>query len=293
MIKFVRCLAALSVSVTCIYIASAQEQSHGTTSIPKVLQITREYTKPGKAGMIHDQKESAFVLAMEHAKWPTHYLGMNSLSGKQRALFLTQYASFEAWEQDTAAVAKNSTLSTAIDRASMADGEMLDSIDQGVFVFREGMSLRPRSDLSPMRFMEVSAFHVRPGHGKEWSELVKMVNAGYEKAVPDAHWGCFEQMYGGDGGTYIFFTGRKSLAEIDRASQDDKQFAAAIGEDGMKKLDELFGAAVESSQQQLFAINPRMSYVADEWIKADPSFWKPKASSTSAKPAMAEKKSTP
>ena len=75
-------------------------------SIPKVLQITREYTKPGKAGLIHEQKESVFVQAMARAKWPTYYLGMTSLSGKQRALFLTQYASFEAWEKDTAAVAK-------------------------------------------------------------------------------------------------------------------------------------------------------------------------------------------
>jgi len=25
----------------------------------------------------------------------------------------------------------------------------------------------------------------------------------------------------------------------------------------------------------LFAFNPHMSYVADEWIKADPDFWKP------------------
>jgi hypothetical protein len=257
------------------------------------MQITREFTKPGKAGMIHDQKESAFVQAMAHAKWPTHYLGMTSLSGKQRALFLTSYPSFEAWEKDSAAVASNTALSTALDRDGMADGELLESMDQGVFVFRAEMSLRPRADLSPMRFMEVSVFHVRPGHGREWNELVKIVNAGYEKAVPDAHWGCFEQMYGGDGGTYIFFTGRKSLSEIDRAPQDDKQFAAAMGEDGMKKLDELFAAAVESSQQQLFQINPRMSYVADEWIKADPSFWKPKTVSAVATSTVEEKKTKP
>jgi hypothetical protein len=293
MSKFTRCLAALCVGILFICTAAAQGQSQSSTSIPKVLQITREYTKPGKAGMIHDQKESAFVQAMARANWPTHYLGMTSLSGKQRALFLTSYPSFEAWQKDSEAVAKNSALSTALDRAGMADGELLDSMDQGVFVFREEMSLRPRADLSPMRYMEVSVYHVRPGHGKEWIELLKMVNAGYQKAVPEAHWGCFEEMYGGDGGTYIFFTGRKSLAEIDGAPQDDKLFAAAMGEDGMKELDELFGAAVESSQQQLSQINPRMSYVADEWIKADPEFWKPKAASTAATPAAGEKKAKP
>ena len=292
--KISRSLLGLSLAVSCSCMAAAQQKSQGNMSIPKVLQITREFTKPGKAGMVHDKAESAFVQAMTRAKWPTHYLGMTSLSGKQRALFLTSFASFEAWEKDNAAVEKNTALSAALDRAGMADGELLDSIDQGVFVFREEQSLRAMADISHMRYLEISAFHVRPGHDREWSEVVKMVKAGYEKAVPDAHWGTFEQIYGGDGGTFLVLTARKTLAEVDRAFQEDKQFEAAMGEDGMKKLSELFGASVESSQQQLFAFNPRMSYVADEWIKADPDFWKPKTvMAPAAKPAMEDKKAKP
>jgi hypothetical protein len=288
--KVARFLLGFAVAVSCVSVAAAQEKSTATSSIPKVLQITREFIKPGKSGMVHDKAESAFVTAMTRAKWPQHYLGVTSLSGKSRALFLTQYESFEAWEKDSAAVQKNSTLASAIDRALMADGELLESVDQGVFVFREEMSLRPRPDLSQMRFLEVIVFHVRPGHDKQWSEVVKMAKAGYEKAVPDSHWGMFQQVYGGDGGTYLLLTSRKSLSEIDHAFTEDKQFEKAMGEDGMKKLDELFGASVESSQQQLFALNPRMSYVRDEWIKADPDFWRPKPIATSAAKAPAEDK---
>jgi len=287
MSKIVRCLA---IGTAVVSLTAYQAQSQESTSIPKVLQITREFTKPGKAGMIHDQKESAFVQAMARAKWPTHYLGMTSLSGKQRALFLTPYTSFDAWQKDTEAVAKNSVLSSALDRAGMADGELLDSMDQGVFLFREELSLHPRPDLSPMRFVEAFVVHVRPGHGKDWNDIIKMVKAGYEKGVPDAHWGCFEEAYGGDGGTYLFLTGRKSLAELDRSDDDNKKFEAAMGKDDLKKLDELWGVAVESSQQQLFAVNPRMSYVADEWIKSDPDFWKPKPAAATSKASAEEKK---
>jgi hypothetical protein len=271
-------------------VTAAQENSPGNASVPKVLQITREFVKPGKAGMAHDKAEDAFVDAMRRAKWPTYYLGMNSLSGKSRALFLTWYDSFEAWQKDGDATQKNAALSSALDRASMADGELLESIDQGVFYFREEMSLRPRPDLSQMRYLEATVFHVRSGHDKEWTEAVKIVKAGYEKAVPGAHWGMYEEIYGGDGGTYLVLTSHKSLAEIDQAFADYKQFEAALGEDGMKKLDELSGASVESSQQQLFAFNPHMSYVKDEWIKADPGFWKPKAAAKSAAKAPAEEK---
>ncbi len=292
--KLSRSLLGLSLAVTCSGMAAAQDKPQASPSIPKVLQITREFVKPGKAGMAHDKAESAFVQAMTHAKWPTHYTGMTSMSGKSRALFLTQYESFEAWEKDNAAVEKNAALSAALDRASMADGELLDSIDQGVFVFNEELSLRPRPDLSQMRYLDISVYHVRPGHGKDWNDLVKMVKSAYEKAVPEAHWGVFALHYGGEGGTYLVLTARKSLSEVDRGFLESKQFQAAMGDDGMKKLGELVAAAVESSQHNLFAFNPRMSYVSDEWIKSAPDFWKPKTmTAPAAKPAMEDKKAKP
>jgi hypothetical protein len=274
--KLSRFLLGLSLVLTCSCITAAQEKSQANPSIPRVLQITREFTKPGKAGFVHDASESAFVQAMARAKWPTHYLGMTSLSGKQRALFLTSYPSFEAWEKDNAAVQKNPTLAPAIEAASVADSAQLDSVDQAVFVFNDEMSLRPLADVSQMRYMEVSLYHVRPGHGREWNELVKLVKAAYEKGVPGSHWGLFEQVFGGDGGSYLVLTARKTLAEVDHGFQvENKQFEAAMGAEGMKKLEELVAASIESEQHQLFAFNPHMSYVADEWIKADPDFWKP------------------
>jgi hypothetical protein len=42
-----------------------------------------------------------------------------------------------------------------------------------------------------------------PGRIGKWTEVVKMAKAGYEKGVSDAHWDMFEQVYGGDGGTYL------------------------------------------------------------------------------------------
>jgi hypothetical protein len=220
---------------------------------------------------------------------------MTSLSGKSRALFLTPYASFEAWEKDNAATEKNTALFAALDRAAMADGELLDSEDQGVFVFRDELSLRSMVDLSHMRYLEISTYHVRPGHSREWTELVKMVRAGYEKGVPDAHWGTFQGVYGAAGGTYLVLTARKALAEVDRAfNEDDPQFRAAMGEEGMKKLDELIRVSVASSDHELYAFNPRMSYVPDEWIKSDPDFWRPKTvKAPAARPATEEKKAKP
>jgi hypothetical protein len=102
----------------------------------------------------------------------------------------------------------------------------------------------------------------------------------------------FEQVYGGDGGTYLLLSAHKSLAEIDQGFAEGKQFESAMGEEGMKKLKELLASCVESTQQQLLAFNPHMSYVKYEWIKADPDFWNPKTAAATAK-APVEQKAKP
>jgi hypothetical protein len=265
---------------------AAQEKSTTATPPPNVLTIFREFVKPGKQGMTHEKTESAFVQALKAAKWPTHYLAVDSFSGKPRSLFLTPYDSFEAWEKDVQAAQKNATLNAALDRAGVADGELLSDADGGAFAYREEYSLRAPSDIPHMRYFEISVFHVRPGHEKDWDALAKMYVAGYEK-VPDVHWATYETVYGQQSGTYLVFTPMKSATEIDRESGQDKQFKAAMGEEGMKKLSELAAAAIESSQTNLFTFNPRMSYVSDDWVKADPEFWAPKPAHA---PAAASKK---
>jgi hypothetical protein len=268
-------------------IARTQDKPTGNMP-PKVLSIFREYTKPGKTGAPHEKTESAFVKANMEAKWPTHYLAVESITGKSRALFLTGYESFAAWEKDRAATQKNIILSAALDRAWAADGELLSETDSAAAVFHPEYSLRPEVDIPHMRYFEISLYQVRPGHGHDWDEIVKMVTAAYEK-IPDAHWATYEVAYGLQGGSYLVFNPMKSAAEIDKSFTQGKDFAAAMGEDGMKKLAELLAAAIESSQQNLFAFNPKMSYPADEWIKADPEFWAPKAAPAHVAAKKAEK----
>jgi hypothetical protein len=275
-------LLGLSLAVAGSSVAAAQE----TATIPKVLQITREYTKPYKDGMAHDKTESAFVAAMTRAKFPAYYVALHSLTGKARALFLTQYASFADWEADNKIVDTHPALAGELERAGLADGELLDEIDSAVYIFNPELSYHPHPDISHARYMEVYVFKVRAGHGHEWDQLAKMVKDGHEKAGDSAHWAMFEAAYGTEDGTYIALSAHNSMADIDTGFAEDKKFHDAMGEEGMKNLDKLFGETVETSHTELFSINPKQSYVNPDWIKADPDFWKPK-------PASEEKKANP
>jgi hypothetical protein len=77
-----------------------------------------------------------------------------------------------------------------------------------------------------------------------------------------------------------------SLAEDDASMNDDKKFEDAMGPAAMKRVADLTAACVDSVQTNLFSFNPKMSYPADDWIKADP-FWKvkPAAAAAAKKPA--------
>jgi len=287
--RITSCLLGASLLCGGLSLAAAQEKEmSGLTPPPKVLLVIREFLKPGKGGSPHEKAESAFVQAFSRSTWPTHYFAANSLTGKSRALFFVGYESFEAWEKDATGAQKNATLSAALDRATVADGELLSEADASVLVYNEEQSLRAPVDIAHMRYFEIALYRVRPGHGHEWDEILKLVKAAYEK-VPDAHWAMYEAAYGQEDRTYVVITPMKSAAEIDRGFERDKQFVAAMGEDGMKKLTELESSAVEFTQSNLFQFSPAMSYPPDAWVKADPDFWKPKA----AVPAKAKAEEKP
>ncbi len=260
-----------------------------TAPPPKVLQIFRESLKMGKSGQAHTRSAANFVSIAARAKQQGHFIALDSMSGKARSLYVTAYPSFEAWEKDNKLIDNNAALAAEMDRAIVAEGEFTDDVQSEVFTLNEDWSYHPDPDIAHMRYVDISIFHIRAGHRKDFNDCVKMVKEANEKAESGAHWLAFEIAYGGEGNTVIALSHRNSMAEIDKDMAEGKKFAEAIGgEDGMQKLDEVCGQGAESSRTELFAVNPRQSYVPDSMVKADPDFWKPKAKApegASAKPA--------
>ncbi len=283
-------LTPLSLGLCLLFIGSGIASAQENMAPPKVLVIQREFLKPGKGGNAHMKTEGMFVSAMTAAKWPTHYFGMDSLSGASRALFFMGYPSFEAWEKDTLAEQKNATLSAALDRASVADGDLLSAYESSTSVYRDDMSLHSNVDIAHFRYFEISQYVVRQGHERQWEALVKMYVDGFGKAVPNAHWATFERVYGApvggsDGAVFLVLNPMKSLAEVDSGFADSKKFIDSLSDSDKKKLAELTADCVVSSVTNLFVFNPKESYPDPAWVKADP-FWKPKPAAPAAAPAQ-------
>jgi hypothetical protein len=250
----------------------AQGDSATPPPPPKVLVIMREFIKPGKAGSPHEKTESAFVQAMSDAKESEHYLALNSMTGKSRALFLLGYDSFADWQKDGDAMMANSSLSSAVDSAQIADGDLLESYDTGVFTYDEDLSLRAGVNIPDMRFFEITVFNIRPGHVHEWNELVKIYKQAWEK-TPDAHWATFDLMYGGSADRFLVISPIKSLSDVDQEMTDNKKMGSMLSAADKRKLTDLTASAIESISTNLLAVNPKMSYVSDSWKTASPDFW--------------------
>jgi len=276
--------AGLCLLVSGVGMMAAQDMPSGVMLPPKVLVIDREYTKPGKGGGPHEKSEGAFVSALAAAKWPTHYLAATAMSGRPRALFMAGYPSFEAWEKDNLAYDKNPALSAVLDRDNVADGELLDQVQISVYLYDPELSLHV-GDAVHSRYFDITHYKIKPGHRTEWEELVKLYQGAYAK-IPNANWALYESYYGEDnGGIYLAISRMTSLSEDDQGLTDNKKVEDTLGADGLKKVRELSASCIDSVQDNLFAFSPKMSYPADEWIKADP-FWKPKPAAA-AKPVMA------
>jgi hypothetical protein len=252
----------------------AQDAS-ATTAPPKYLQVTVEYTKPGKGGLAHDKTEGAFVQAMRQAKFPLHYTAYNAITGRSRAIYLSRFNSFEEVHQANK-IFDAPAMASEFDRINSADGDLLDESHVLVFSSDPELSYHSKAPGPQQRYLEADIFQVRPGHGKEFTDLVKMYMALLDKIDSTQHWGAYRAEYGDPVGTYVFFTASNSAAEIDQHFSEDPKIGAALSEDDKKKLRDLRAASVESERVEMYSVNPAQSYVTDDWIAADPAFWKPK-----------------
>jgi hypothetical protein len=278
-------IAAIALAcVTCG--AAAVRAQNEIGSVPKVLVIDREMVKFGKAAA-HGKNEAAWAKATASAKSPGHYLAATTLSGPGEAWFLEGFNSLADWEKSDQYDEQHKVGELTAPMMEK-DTEYVSVSSSVVATYNEGWSYKPGMNITEMRYFEVETIHLKQGHDKDWEDLVKLYKATLEKVNTDEHDIFFEARYGAPDGTVYIFTPRKSLADIDAAMGTGKAFEDALGAEGQKKLAQLQEASVASSNTTLIKFSPEMSYPPDEWIKADPGYWKPKA--TMAPKAPAEKK---
>lgn len=279
--------ALFLVGLVCLALSTPTfAQQEAQPGPPKILRIFREEVKPGKAAL-HETNETAWARATAQAKYPARMLAMTSVSGPAEAWFLEGHASLASIEQAYQFVQKNAAVKAEFEQLALRDGEYLSGDREIVAVYRPELSYRAEGvNVGAYRYFYVTTVRVRPGHGDDFIEGIKLVREAHEKANVPEHWVVFQVTLGMPVPTYLIFQPLKSLTEVDAFPETHgKPFQDAIGDEGRKRLRELENAGTFSRETNVFTFSPAMSYVSEEVAAADPAFWTPKPAMAKAAPA--------
>lgn len=265
-------LARTAWLLTLVSAAPLAAQMTGNQGPPPVLLISRELVKPGK-NVVHNRWEAGWPAAFAKANYPTTYIGMNAVSGINEAWFLIGFPSFDAMEKDQARMDSNAALTADMNRLGAGESDFVENTRSVLAAYVPSVSHNPNIDLSKMRYFEVVTYTMKPGHAGDFIKAAGLVRDGYTKAGLDQPWAIYRAVSGMPAGTFYVFLPMKSLATLDNAPASMEAMGRALGPDQMSALDKLVLDGIATSQSQVFAFNPKMSYVSKEMKAADP-FWR-------------------
>jgi hypothetical protein len=264
------CLLFASFNFTAGPAASAQEQSGQPQGPTKYLFLSNVDVKPGQ-GDAYQKLESDEAQALRTANAPSHHIAMWAITGGLHVVYMHSFDSFADLQKNHDATMAMSRLMDTMKTDNTAEASLIADRHTSIYSYEPDLSLNAHADLSKMRFMRIIIFHVRRGHDQDFKDVAKQFIKAYQTALPEAHWAMFEKRYGvGSDNTYILATALNSLSDVDVMRDNGKKFDAAVGADQLKTLHTGMDAAVESSESDLFAFSPQMSYVPSDW---DQSFW--------------------
>lgn len=276
----------------CVFLSTTLQAAaqSAPTGPPKVLLIFREEIKAGR-GAAHEKLETGYVRAFQKAKWPVYYLAMTAAAGGSDAWFVSAYDSFAALEKDRRDIDKATQLTADFERLDAMDAEFRTGQRNIICSLNEEMTIGGNFDVSQMRYFSVNTVRVRPGHDQDYQEARKIIAEAVKKGDPTSHSIVYAVRAGMPGGTYLIFTPRKSLAEMDPNPAVGRAVQEAMGEDKAKKRQKLLADSVISTETSIYAFSPRMSYVSKDWVKTGGEYWAPRPPSRSVakKPAEGDK----
>jgi hypothetical protein len=269
----VLCPFVVGLAFTPLPAALAQHEAGQSQGPSKYLFLENDELKPNTS-FAYAKSQAAEVQAMRDSKAPEHFVGMWGITGANHVLYIHGFDSFadlQKGHEETFAMPK---MMDALKAADAGQAPLVANEHDSIYSYEKDLSLNTEVDLSKMRFMRILLFHVRSGHDDEFKSVVKLFIKAYQSALPEARWAMFRKMYGvGSDNVYILVTPMEALGYVDGMVGNRKKFADAVGEDQLQTLQKGLTAAVESSESDLFAFDPALSYVPDSWLTSSPDFW--------------------
>lgn len=252
-------------------VAASQDQpSHSGPS--KYLYISNNIVHPGHFGEF-DKIQTDEVQALRAAHAPGMSIGAVPITGGDDVVFFHPYDSFDAMQKHHDQIVAMTQLEDKLHADGASEAPLLTESYSSIYTYHPELSLHTNRKVEDARFLEVTIYHIAPGHHHDFEALARV----YVKTLdsnPNANWAYYEKMYGQNSDDMVaIFTLMKSLSDVDQEVTDNAKVPEAMGKDQMQLMMEMGTNIIKSSESDLYAINPQISYVPDQWLTDQPDFW--------------------
>jgi hypothetical protein len=236
------------------------------TDVPPVIQLVR------KAGT-----SSLSSKPYADARAGVEVIGLTSVTGLPETWMVEAHPSFVSIEElDKAMAPRRQAIAAEIPAASQDD--VLVPARTMIATYRADWSYRPQEAVrmfSRARYVHISIYRVRPGEAGNLDTLMHLRRAVFDSvnlARPDL---VYHIISGEPAGVYIVLAPLLSLKILDDGLAALPAYAEPIAAAEAKAQKSVADAEL-SREHFLFRVEPRISWVSDDFAAADAEFWRGK-----------------
>lgn len=150
--------------------------------------------------------------------------------------------------------------------SSIVQQDIVPNTESAVFSFWQAhpkMSSSSMAGQAPPKFMTVVHYSVKLGHGDDFQDVIKQVNAAIEKTHwPGGQAAWYSLLNGGEAGQWVLTIPHKNWAGFQPPEPSfDKMLSEVYGEVGSEAIFREFAKSVHSQRSEIFRSRPELSYM--------------------------------
>lgn len=241
--------------------------SQGAAVPPPIIQIT---SKPGAA--------AGPTRPYAGARAAVDVVGLAAATGMPQTWMIEMHPTFASIEDLDKALSAVTPGRQPSDSFGQPQDDLAAPPRTVIAVLQPGWSYRPEEAIRAFpkaRYIRVTIHRIRAGLEAEFGELVKLRKLTNDSVNLDRPELVYHVVSGEPSGTYIVLSPLNSLRVMDEGVIDVPVYAAPVADALARAAPK--AADIEISREHLlFRVEPRLSYVSDDFAAGDPNFWRPK-----------------
>lgn len=235
------------------------------TEPPPIIQLVR---KPGIAG--------GTLRPYNDARAAINVVGLTAVTGLPETWSVESHYSWASVEDlDRGLAAAGYRLPDS--PGDLMQDDVLSPSRTMLATFRPGWSYRADQAIRLFpraRYFQVVIYRIRAGTESDFSELIRLRRLSADSVNLDRPDMAYSVISGAPSGTYIFLSPIVSLRTLDEGVANVPAWAEGLFEERKKARNAIAPEAQLSREHLLFRVEPRVSYVSDEFAVADEKFWR-------------------